>query len=179
MLFKYFLLDENDMKSQYKNIIYGGIDGLITTFSIVSASLGAGLSNKIVLIMGLSNVVSDGFSMASSSYMSYKTHNEIEHDNEDYVKNAIITFISFVLLGIIPLLPFFISNFKTGKITNNEILYSYLLASILFFGLGYYKNIMADKNKFTGGFEVLTIGMIGSIISYMLARMIEYNKFVF
>ncbi len=56
--------------------VYGGIDGAVTTFAIVSGVVGADLSNRIVLILGFANVVADGFSMAASNYSGTKT--EIE-----------------------------------------------------------------------------------------------------
>jgi VIT1/CCC1 family predicted Fe2+/Mn2+ transporter len=52
--------------------VYGGIDGVVTTFAIVSAVVGANLSPLIVLILGLANLIGDGFSMAAGSYSSTK-----------------------------------------------------------------------------------------------------------
>ena len=49
--------------------IYGAIDGTVTTFAIVAGVVGAGLSPGIVLILGFSNVLADGFSMASSNFL--------------------------------------------------------------------------------------------------------------
>jgi hypothetical protein len=34
--------------------VYGGIDGSITTFAIVAGVVGAGLSTKVILILGMS-----------------------------------------------------------------------------------------------------------------------------
>ena len=53
--------------------VYGGIDGAITTFAIVAGVLGAGLSANIILILGLANLLADGFSMAASNYTGTKT----------------------------------------------------------------------------------------------------------
>ncbi len=49
--------------------MYGGIDGGVTTFAIVSGVAGAGLSSGVVIILGLANLVGDGFSMAASNYL--------------------------------------------------------------------------------------------------------------
>ena len=53
-----------------KNIIYGGIDGIITTFSIISASYGVGLDIKYIITMSVANLVADGFSMGMGDYIS-------------------------------------------------------------------------------------------------------------
>ena len=49
--------------------IYGGIDGAVTTFAVVSGVAGAELSPLIVLILGFANLIADGFSMAASNYL--------------------------------------------------------------------------------------------------------------
>ncbi len=56
--------------------VYGGIDGVVTTFAIVAAVVGASLSPLIVLILGLANLVGDGFSMAAGSYSSTKAEKD-------------------------------------------------------------------------------------------------------
>lgn len=53
--------------------VYGGIDGVVTTFAIIAAVVGADLSPLIVLIMGLANLIGDGFSMAAAAFSSTKT----------------------------------------------------------------------------------------------------------
>lgn len=59
-----------------KDAIYGGVDGAITTFAIVAGVQGASLSSVVVLILGLSNLLADGFSMASSNYAGSKAEAE-------------------------------------------------------------------------------------------------------
>jgi VIT1/CCC1 family predicted Fe2+/Mn2+ transporter len=49
--------------------IYGGIDGAVTTFAVVSGVAGAELSAAIVLILGFANLLADGFSMAASNFL--------------------------------------------------------------------------------------------------------------
>lgn len=55
-----------------KNIVYGGLDGTITTFAAVAGVAGAALKPEIVLIMGFANLVADGLSMAIGDYLSTK-----------------------------------------------------------------------------------------------------------
>jgi vacuolar iron transporter family protein len=62
--------------SYLRDWVYGGIDGAVTTFAIVAGVVGAQLSNRIVLILGIANLVADGFSMAASNYSGTKTEHE-------------------------------------------------------------------------------------------------------
>jgi VIT1/CCC1 family predicted Fe2+/Mn2+ transporter len=56
--------------------IYGGVDGAVTTFAVVSGVAGAELSTKIVLILGFANLVADGFSMAASNYLGTRAEQD-------------------------------------------------------------------------------------------------------
>ena len=52
--------------------IYGGIDGSVTTFAVVSGVVGAQLSPWTILILGFANLFADGFSMAASNFLGTK-----------------------------------------------------------------------------------------------------------
>lgn len=54
--------------SYLRDFIYGGIDGTVTTFAVVAGAVGASLEARIVIILGLANLVADGFSMAAANY---------------------------------------------------------------------------------------------------------------
>jgi VIT1/CCC1 family predicted Fe2+/Mn2+ transporter len=56
--------------------IYGGIDGSVTTFAVVSGVAGARLSPWIILVMGFANLLADGFSMAASNFLGTKAEHE-------------------------------------------------------------------------------------------------------
>lgn len=63
--------------SQYiGDLVYGALDGIITTFAVVSGVAGANLGTGIILIMGLANLFADGFSMATGAYLSSKSEQE-------------------------------------------------------------------------------------------------------
>src|SRR5688500_2452737 len=65
--------------SYLRDWIYGGIDGAVTTFAVVAGVVGAQLSTKIILVIGLANILADGFSMAASNYLGTKSEqDEIE-----------------------------------------------------------------------------------------------------
>ena len=87
-----------------KEIVYGGLDGIITTFAVVSgfsgaALLGAGGNGEmyaitLVLIFGLANLLADGVSMGLGDFLSTRSEqarwnreravevHEIEHNPE-------------------------------------------------------------------------------------------------
>jgi VIT1/CCC1 family predicted Fe2+/Mn2+ transporter len=56
--------------------VLGAIDGAVTTFAIVSGVVGAELASSIVLILGVANLLADGFSMAVSNFLSTRTEAE-------------------------------------------------------------------------------------------------------
>lgn len=63
--------------------IYGGIDGSVTTFAVVSGVAGAELSPWIILALGFANLFADGFSMAASNFLGTKAEHEDWHRLED------------------------------------------------------------------------------------------------
>jgi len=67
----------NTTQGQYlKSIVYGGLDGTITTFAVVAGVAGAALQPGVVLILGFANLVADGISMAVGDYLSSKAEKE-------------------------------------------------------------------------------------------------------
>ncbi len=56
-----------------KDLVYGANDGIITTFAIVAGVAGARLEVSIVLLLGIANLLADGFSMAASNYLGTKS----------------------------------------------------------------------------------------------------------
>src|SRR3990170_3259516 len=43
------------------DLVYGGLDGVVTTFAVVSGVVGASLGSDVILILGLANLLADGF----------------------------------------------------------------------------------------------------------------------
>ena len=55
-----------------KSVVYGGLDGIITTFAVVAGVAGANLDVAVVLILGFANLIADGLSMAIGDFLSTK-----------------------------------------------------------------------------------------------------------
>ncbi len=63
--------------SQYiGDMVLGGLDGIITTFAVVSGVAGANLGADVLLILGMANLLADGFSMGTGSFLSLKSERE-------------------------------------------------------------------------------------------------------
>lgn len=72
-------LEGHPEQSRLRDLVYGSIDGCVTTFAVVSGVVGASLEARIVLIMGFANLLADGFSMAVSSYLgTHATRQELQ-----------------------------------------------------------------------------------------------------
>jgi VIT1/CCC1 family predicted Fe2+/Mn2+ transporter len=64
------------MGERVKSIVFGGMDGIITTFAVVAGASGGGLPISTILILGISNKIADGFSMGIGDALSSKSENE-------------------------------------------------------------------------------------------------------
>lgn len=65
-----------NMVKYLPEFVYGGIDGIVTTFAVVAGATGANLELSVVLILWFANLFADGFSMAVGAYLAEKS----EHD---------------------------------------------------------------------------------------------------
>ncbi len=69
-------LSQKPSHSYLRDFIYGAIDGIVTTFAVVSAVAGAGLSSGIVIVLGIANLLGDGFSMGVSNFLGTKAEEQ-------------------------------------------------------------------------------------------------------
>jgi VIT1/CCC1 family predicted Fe2+/Mn2+ transporter len=62
--------------SYLRDWIYGGIDGSVTTFAVITGVAGAELAATVIIILGVANLIGDGFSMAASNYLGTRTERQ-------------------------------------------------------------------------------------------------------
>lgn len=224
----------NTEQGQYiKNVVYGGLDGIITTFAVVAGVAGAALSPGVVLIMGFANLVADGLSMAIGDYLSTKAemkYKQLERERETWevenypqgeklelielytakgmplkdakeiteiisknktawidimmveelgiieedespVKNALVTFSSFIIFGFIPVLAYVLSRFVPYFAKNTFIIASVLTGATLF-TLGALKVKVTEENWIKSGLEMLIVGGLTATAAYIIGNVL-------
>ncbi len=150
-------------KKYLPDFVFGSIDGLVTTFAVVSGVVGAALSVKIVLILGLANLLADGFSMGVSNYLSKKTEFSLnQNENLSPTLSGLATFVAFLIVGFVPLIAFFIMDSKNPNI----FMAASILTGLAFFGVGYLKGYISKINKIVSAIETLLIGAVAAGIAY-------------
>ena len=230
-------IDEHKFATGYNLIsdfVYGGIDGAVTTFAVVSGVEGASLSVPIILIIGFANLFGDGFSMSVGKYLSDKSEleqyekikqvefnhltqktqhemNEVReimanygfkgndldsavkiitsnpeawvdlmmrnefnmtHENVSPVKGALVTFVSFVLVGFIPLIGYTFKSFI--NIDSQQMFYVTIITTLLaLFVVGAIKSKFSVKHWIMCGFETALIGGVAAAIAYGVGYFIK------
>jgi len=211
--------------SHLPDAVLGGIDGCVTTFAVVSGSLGAGFDPIVALILGAANLVADGFSMAISNYQAIRaqheqvlhareieaTHidvvpdgereevrqifrqkgfdgetlerivNTITEDKERWLdtmlreewglpKNlpvawhsALVTFLAFVGVGLMPLLPFLLPSLDHST----RFVASATLAAVMFFSIGWLKGRVLQQRAWRAGLQTLFTGGSAALLAYL------------
>jgi VIT1/CCC1 family predicted Fe2+/Mn2+ transporter len=151
------------------DLVYGANDGIITTFAVVAGVVGAELAPNVVIILGVSNLLADGFSMATSNYLARKSENvyqiaqsggNVEINNP--IKNALATFLAFVIAGSVPLVPYML------PIQKNIFLFATISTGIALFIVGSLRTRVSHVKWWVGGFEMLLVGTLAATVAYVI-----------
>ncbi len=59
------------------DFVLGAVDGAVTTFAIVAGVAGAEQSSGVALVLGVANLLADGFSMAVGNYLSTQSERQL------------------------------------------------------------------------------------------------------
>jgi VIT1/CCC1 family predicted Fe2+/Mn2+ transporter len=62
--------------SYLRDFVFGAIDGTVTTFAVVAGATGAGLRAGVVVILGVANLLADGFSMAVGNFLGARAEEQ-------------------------------------------------------------------------------------------------------
>ena len=86
--------------------LFGTACGLVSrvpqVYKVYKSQSANDLSTNTIIILGLASILSDGFSMGISSFLAEKARLY----NQNAYKVGIVTFLSFIIVGMFPLIPF-------------------------------------------------------------------------
>ena len=167
-------MNQREYKQSYlRDWIYGGVDGVVTTFAVVAGVAGANLSIFVVLVLGFANLIVDGFSMAVSNYLGTKSELErIESQSSNRVVDksplqaSFYTFCSFVIFGLTPLIPYILSFPR-------PLLSSCVMTGVVFFLIGSGKSFWTKRSWIYSGLETFVIGSIAASLAYIVAYLLR------
>ncbi|HKX24666.1 MAG TPA: VIT1/CCC1 transporter family protein [Candidatus Saccharimonadales bacterium] len=160
--------------------VYGAIDGTVTTFAVVAASAGAGLSPLVIIVLGIANLIGDGFSMGASAYLSAKSERDLKAkkneitEGETPLGDGIATFISFVIVGFVPILAY-VWDAAFGLHTPKETLFvvSTTLAALTFVAIGLLKARVTRTGRIRAAVETFLLGAVAAGMAYGLGYVLE------
>lgn len=147
------------LKIILRPLILGSIDGIITSFVIISGGIAGEVTKKSILIIGFSSLFADAFSMGTSEYLSSRT----EHNAYRSFAHGISCFLSFIFFGLIPLITYILS----GKYKLITCIVSYILSLIM---IGLFQSLIVRQIKITYFLEIFLLGIIAGGISYVIAH---------
>ena len=163
----------NVISRHIKDIIFGANDGIVTTFAVVAGAMGAGLSARVVLIMGVANLLADGFAMGAGNYLGSVSEKEVaEESGKRYGRKplapAVFTFASFVIAGLLPLLPFILGM-------TNGFIPAIITTGVALFVVGaFLGHLVLRRHWLVLGFQMLLIGGTAAIIAYGIGNLVEH-----
>lgn len=167
------------LEDYLKEFVYGGIDGAVTTFAVVAGATGARFDVKILLVLGFANLIADGFSMGVGSYLSTKSEQELMVKRGESIKdepspviNGATTYVSFILVGLVPLLSYTIDA-VFGFGLDNLFMIAIGLTAIAFIGIGLLKSRVSRSNVLRSVTETLILGAIAASLAYILGDVLE------
>ena len=156
---------KDSIKRYLPSIVYGGSDGTVTTFAVMAGAVGAGLDTRVIIILGLANLFSDGFSMASADYLSEDSRQG--ETKKIALRNAHITFFSFIVIGFVPIIPIlFFVNY-------HAFMYSCIFTLATFASIGYLRAKVLHRDPLRLITQSVAIGTICALISYFVGSYIS------
>ena len=173
-------------KAWIREFVYGAVDGAVTTFAVVAGSAGASLGAPVVLVLGVANLLADGFAMGCGNYLStraeaHAAENGTRSDDEAAAENrdveirarkeAAVTFGAFVTVGSIPLIPFVIAAATGTDI--NAFLYSSIGTALAFALIGVVKARVTGRQQHKAVLETVLIGGAAAFVSYFVGWLLR------
>ena len=158
------------MQRYLAEFVYGAVDGTVTTFAVVAASAGAGLSSVVILVLGIANLIADGFSMGSSAYLSAQAESEDESVKTRRASPKVIgfaTFIAFIAVGALPIAPYIVDVLFSLSLPQGTVFqYSISITATTFLAIGYAKGRVGKGSIVSSMLVTLGLGSVAAALAY-------------
>jgi len=140
-----------------RNFIFGAEDSLVSTVGLLSGVSFAGLATREIILSGVILILVESISMGAGVYLSEDSANELpqpgEHDNT--IADAAIMSISYLLIGLIPLLPYI---FSTDARAGFYWSVGFSLISLFFLGL--FKGYIIGRHLLFSALKIFVVGAL-------------------
>jgi vacuolar iron transporter family protein len=153
------------------DLVYGANDGIITTFAVVAGVAGAALSPRVVIILGVANLIADGFSMAASNYLSIRSRSAAERAeslpvSEPFAaRHGAATFVAFVVAGAVPLVAYVLPVAEVSRFHVTTV-----LALATLFAVGALRTAVTRGRWVVNGLEMLAVGAAAGAMAYLVGK---------
>lgn len=157
------------------DLVYGANDGIITTFAIVAGVAGAALPPVTVVILGLANLLADGFSMGASNFLSIRSSEALlatrgKPAEEPFaLKHAVATFGAFILAGLVPLLAYLMPG-----LVGSRFPVATALTLVTLFGVGAARALLTRVGWIRSGGEMLLVGTVAAGVAYGIGALVAH-----
>jgi VIT1/CCC1 family predicted Fe2+/Mn2+ transporter len=150
------------------DLVFGANDGIVTTFAVVSGVQGATLSAKIAIILGIANLLADGFAMGAGNYLGMRSEQDYQASVQGVLREGRLhalghgaaIFLAFIAAGSVPLLPF------VALRPDHTFLASCLATALVLFVVGSLRTLVTQARWFVSGLEMLLIGSLAALVAY-------------
>ena len=147
-----------------RSTVFGFQDALVSTTGIV-VGISAGVDNKqFILLSALVTISVEALSMGAGQYLSEKTVHELPQNRhrDNLLTGGLIMFISYLLGGLIPIIPIIFSIPPLSSIL------SIIFAFIGLFSLGFVKAKLFQGKTWRSALEMLIIGGLATLIGLLV-----------
>jgi VIT1/CCC1 family predicted Fe2+/Mn2+ transporter len=154
------------LRHYLRDLVYGANDGIITTFAVVAGVAGAALSVRTVLILGMANLLADGFSMGASNFLSIRSEEAVRHSRGDPVdepfpfRHGMATTVAFIIAGAVPLLPYVLVA------PERRFVVAVVATLVSLFVVGALRSAVTLLNGWKAGMEMLLVGALAAAVAY-------------
>jgi VIT1/CCC1 family predicted Fe2+/Mn2+ transporter len=150
-----------------RDVVYGALDGVITTMAVVAGASGAQLGGRVALILGVANLLGDGISMGASNYLGLKS--ELEQAGRDVRveapwRHGLATIAAFALAGTVPLLAYLLP-LSAGAALFPVVV---ALSALVLAAMGAARAPFVNKSAWKSGLEMMAVGALAGSAAYVV-----------